>query len=214
MKFDRKMLQLYAITDRHWVGDLSLLEQIEIVLKNGATCLQLREKHLSKEEFISEAKEVKKLCNKYNVPLIINDSVEVALAVGADGVHVGQDDLNCGLIREKVGEDMIVGVSSHNVEEALEAYKNGADYIGIGAAFSTSTKTDTSVMTAQTMKDITANSPIPAVAIGGITIENLPTLYNRGLAGVAVISSLFGAKNIKDATIELKTLTDILVNNG
>ena len=213
MQFNKKMLQLYAITDRHWVGKLTLLEQIELVLKNGATCLQLREKHLSKEDFILEALEVKKLCNKYNVPLIINDNVDIAIEVGADGVHIGQEDLNAHKTREKVGKNMIVGVSAHNVKEAQEALKNGADYVGIGASFVTTTKDNEIPMSEQTMKDICKYSNIPTVAIGGINLQNAMQLKNRGIDGIAVISALFGAEDIAKATKELKEISYKLVHN-
>ncbi len=213
MKFDKSMMQLYAITDRYWVGELSLIEQIELVLQNGATCLQLREKDLDDDEFLKEAFEVKALCKKYNVPFIINDNVDIAIKCGADGVHVGQEDMNAGEIRKKVGKDMIIGVSAHTIEETVEAIKNGADYLGLGAAFSTSTKTDCDVMPAETMKAICDVSTVPTVAIGGINSFNVMQLAGRGLDGISVISALFGAKDIASATKELLTLSKKMVNN-
>ena len=174
MKLDKKAMILYAVTDRKWTGRQSLAKQVESALKGGATCVQLREKNLDYEGFLAEAVEINKLCKKYKVPFIVNDNVEIAIKSGADGVHVGQDDMQAGDVRKKIGDDMILGVSAHNVNEALTAEKNGADYIGAGAVFGTSTKTNVSAMSYDTLKDICFAVSIPVVAIGGINENNIP----------------------------------------
>ena len=153
MKCTKEMMRLYAVTDRAWVGKMSLMEQVEAALKNGASCIQLREKKLDYEAFLEEAREMVTLCRKYNVPFIINDAVEIAIKVGADGVHVGQDDMKASDVRKQVGPNMIVGVSVHNIEEAKEAIINGADYLGIGAVFSTSTKLDVKTISYDKLKE-------------------------------------------------------------
>lgn len=212
MKCDKKAMLLYAVTDRAWVGKMSLYEQVEETLKNGATCVQIREKHLGDEKFLEEAIEIKKLCNKFSVPLIINDNVDVAVKCGADGVHVGQDDMKAEDVRSKVGENMIIGVSAHTVEEAAEAVKNGADYLGLGAVFSTSTKTDVDVMPRETLEAICKSVDVPTVAIGGISKDNIKELSGSGVDGVAVVSAIFGADNIGEATAELLKLSEEMVN--
>src|SRR5699024_1921394 len=138
MNCDKKMMRLYAVTDRAWTGKMSLYEQVEAALQGGATCVQLREKHLERETFLQEARDLVQLCHRYGVPFIVNDEVDIAVECGADGVHVGQEDMKAADVRAKVGPQMMIGVSAHTVEEALEAVKNGADYLGVGAVFSTS----------------------------------------------------------------------------
>lgn len=211
MKCDKQMMRLYAVTDRAWTGEMSLYEQAEIACQNGITCLQIREKDLDGENFLKEAMEIKELCHKYNVPLIINDNVDIAIACQADGVHVGQDDMQAMDVRAKVGEDMIVGVSAHTVEEAMEAEKNGADYLGLGSVFTTSTKLDVDVMSHDTLKKICESISIPTVAIGGINHENVLKLSGSGVDGIAVVSAIFAAKDIAKATKELKELSDKMV---
>lgn len=211
MKCDKKNMLLYAVTDRAWTGRMSLYEQVEAALKNGVTCVQLREKELDEAAFLEEAKKMAALCRSYGVPLIINDNVDVAIACGADGVHVGQSDMAASDVRSRVGEDMIIGVSAHTVEEALEAVKNGADYLGLGAVFSTSTKTDAGAMARETLKAICEAVDIPKVAIGGISRDNLMQLAGSGVDGVAVVSAIFGAKDPGTAAAELAALAREMV---
>lgn len=207
MKLSPETLRLYAVTDRSWLNGRTLAEQVSEAIDGGATIIQLREKTLSEEEFLAQAKELALLCHSKNVPLIINDNVEIALASGADGVHVGQDDLACEKARALLGPDKIIGVSAHNPEEALAAFKQGADYLGCGAAFGSATKTDAHPITRETLQAVTAAVPIPVVAIGGITRENLNQLNGCGLAGAAVISAIFAQPDIKAAAEELYRMT-------
>lgn len=212
MKCDKKHMLLYAVTDRAWVGKQSLLEQVESALKGGATCVQLREKELDDGNFLAEALEMGALCKQYGVPFIINDNVEVAVQCKADGIHVGQEDMRASDVRKQVGENAILGVSVHNVEEALEAVQNGADYLGVGAMFSTSTKADASVLSWETLRDICQAVDIPVVAIGGISKENLPELAGTGVDGVALVSAIFGAENIEEECRDLRMLSERMVN--
>ena len=211
MKCDKQTMLLYAVTDRAWVGKMSLYQQVEAALKNGVTCVQLREKELPEEAFLAEAKELVLLCRKYSVPFIINDNVEIALACGADGIHVGQEDMQAGEVRARVGEKMIVGVSVHTVEEALQAVENGADYLGLGAIFSTSTKTDVDVLPRETLEAICAAVEIPTVAIGGISAENILQLSGSGVDGAAVVSAIFGAEDPGAATAILRKKAEEMV---
>ena len=211
MKCDKNTMLLYAVTDRAWVGKMSLYEQVEATLQNGATCIQIREKELGDETFLEEAKEMAALCKRYHVPLIINDNVEIAIACHADGIHVGQEDMKASDVRKRVGEDMIIGVSAHTVEEALEAVENGADYLGLGAVFTTSTKADVDVMPFETLNEICAAVNVPTVAIGGISKENVMKLSGSGVDGVAVISAIFGAEDPGKATAELLEETKRMV---
>ncbi len=197
MKCDKKHMLLYAVTDRAWAKEKSLYQQVEEALKGGVTCVQLREKSLSDEEFLQEAVEIKALCQRYNVPLFINDNVFVALKCGADGVHVGQDDMAVSEVRSIVGENMMIGVSAHSVEEALEAVKNGADCLGVGAMFATSTKADANVLSWQTLHDICHEVDVPVVAIGGLNKDNIPSLARSGVDGVALVSAIFASEDIE-----------------
>ena len=209
---DKKDLLLYAVTDRSWLDEGETLEeQVEKCLKGGATCIQLREKQLSEEEFLEEARRMKAVCAKYHVPLLINDNVEIALAVDADGVHVGQSDMEALDVRAKLGPDKIIGVTAKTVEQALLAEKHGADYLGSGAVFGTSTKEDASKMDHQVLKQICQAVQIPVVAIGGITEENVAELAGKGICGVAVVSAIFAKKDIEAATRELKKRTEEMV---
>lgn len=203
---------LYAVTDRAWVGKQSLYEQVEAALKGSATCVQLREKELDEEAFLKEAMEISALCRRYGVPFFINDNVEIAIACHADGIHVGQEDMEAAQVRQRVGEDMIIGVSVHSVEEALEAVKNGADCLGVGAMFSTSTKTDVDVLPKETLRDICAAVDIPVVAIGGIGKTNISKLAGTGVDGVALVSAIFAAKDIKSECRLLRKLSEDMVN--
>ena len=191
MNFDRHSLLLYAVTDRSRLGEHTLAWAVEEALRGGVTLVQLREKHLDKDDFRTEALEIQALCRRYGVPLLINDDVELALEIGADGVHVGQDDLEAGQARAKLGPDRIIGVSAHSVEEALRAQAAGADYLGAGAVFPTGTKGDASCLPLAVLRDICAAVDIPVAAIGGIGPDNIGSLRGSGAAGVAVVSALF-----------------------
>lgn len=206
MKCDKDTLLLYAVTDRAWTGGQPLARQVEAALQNGATCLQLREKALDPAAFREEARQMAVLCGRYGVPLIINDNVEVALACGAAGVHLGQQDMPIAQARRMAGPDLILGASAHTVQEALEAQAAGADYLGVGAVFSTSTKADASPLPLTTLREICAAVSIPVVAIGGITETNLLQLTGCGAAGVAVVSAIFGAPDPGAATARLVQL--------
>lgn len=212
MKLDKSNMLLYAVTDRRWLNGKILASVVEEALIGGVTCLQLREKELDDESFLAEALEIKKVCHKYGVPFIINDNVDVAIKCGADGIHVGQSDMNASELRKYVGDEMIIGVSAATVETALEAVKNGADYIGTGAVFSTSTKNDACDVDKDTLKRICSSVSVPIVAIGGITKNNICQLKGTGVDGVAVVSAIFAQANIKDSTVELLELSKKMVN--
>lgn len=212
MKCDKETMLLYAVTDRMWTGSKTLYEQVEEALRGGITCVQLREKELSDEEFLVEAIEIKSLCQKYNVPLFINDNVDVAIKCGADGIHVGQEDMEAGDVRSLVGDDMMIGVSVHTVEEALDAVKNGADCLGVGAMFSTSTKPDADVVSIHTLYDICHSVDVPVVAIGGLNKDNISELAGSGVCGVALVSAIFAAKYIESECKELYRITKEMVS--
>lgn len=197
MKCDKNSLRLYAVTDRSWLNGETLPEQVEKSLRGGISCLQLREKELSYDEFLNEAFEVKMLCEEYAVPFIINDNVDIAIKCKADGIHVGQRDMLATDVRKLVGEDMIIGVSAQTVEQAILAEKMGADYLGVGAVFSTSTKLDADSVSFETLKAICAAVSIPVVAIGGITEENLTKLKGSGICGVALVSAIYASHDIE-----------------
>ena len=203
---------LYAVTDRAWVGKQSLYEQVESALKGGATCVQLREKELDEESFLKEAMELSALCKQYGVPFFVNDNVDIAIKCKADGIHVGQEDMEAAQVRQRVGDDMIIGVSVHSVEEALEAVKNGADCLGLGAVFSTSTKTDVDLLPRETLRDICDAVDIPVVAIGGINKSNISQLAGTGIDGVALVSAIFAADDIESECRELRKLSEDMVN--
>lgn len=208
MKCNKEAMLLYAVTDRAWVGKLSLYEQVEAALKNGATCIQLREKDLDEKSFLAEAKELAKLCKSYRVPFIVNDNIDIAIECCADGIHVGQEDESVSNARRRAGDKMIIGVSAHTVEEAVKAERDGADYLGLGAVFSTSTKTDVDVMPFETLRDICRAVSIPTVAIGGISKNNIMQLAGSGIDGVAVVSAIFGADDPGAAAAELLKLSE------
>lgn len=207
MKCDRKNLLLYAVTDRSWLGEQTLYEQVEEALKGGATFIQLREKELDEENFLKEAIEIKELCRRYHVPFVINDNVNIARKMDADGVHVGQSDMEAGDVRAVLGDEKILGVSAQTVEQAILAEQRGADYLGVGAVFPTGSKADAEDVSLETLKNICEAVDIPVIAIGGIGKNNVSQLRSSGICGVAVISAIFGAKDIRTATAELKTLT-------
>ena len=211
MNCKKEDLLLYAITDRAWLNGRSLYSQVEECLQGGATFLQLREKTLDEAAFYDEAVELKALCKQYGVPLVINDNVDIAVKMDADGVHVGQSDMKAGNVRSAVGDEMILGVSVHNVEEALEAEKQGADYLGVGAVFPTDTKKDASYVSYDTMKAICDAVSIPVTAIGGIGKENLLNLQGSGADGVALVSAIFSASDIEAECRTLKKLAEQMV---
>ena len=211
MKCDKKDLLLYAVTDRHWLNGRTLYSQVEEALKGGATFIQLREKELDEEHFLEEAKEIKELCRCYQVPFVINDNVEIALAVDADGVHVGQSDMEAGDVRAKLGPDKIIGVSAQTVEQAVMAEQNGADYLGVGAVFPTGSKADALEVSHDTLKAICKAVKIPVIAIGGISKENILELSGSGVCGIAVISAIFAKDDIEEAARELRGLTEKMV---
>lgn len=213
MKFDKNDLILYAVTDRKWLGNKTLYEQVEETLSGGASMLQLREKELVDKEFLKEAAEIKKLCKKYHTPFIINDNLYVALKSNADGIHIGQKDMKADYVRSIIGKDKILGVSAQTVEQALAAEKMGADYLGVGAVFSTDSKSDADNVSHETLKEICKAVNIPVVAIGGIGANNISELAGSGICGVAVISAIFAADNIRKATTELKALTRQVIYN-
>lgn len=212
MKTNKKNMLLYAITDRHWLAGRTLASQVEEVLANGATFLQLREKHLGYSELVKEAVIIKEIAARYNVPFVINDDIYAAKEADADGVHIGQDDASYQKAREILGNSKIIGMTAHNLEEALAAQKAGADYIGTGAVFPTSTKQDTVPLSFARLKEITDNITIPVVAIGGINHNNILELKGSGIDGVAVISALFAQENTGEATRKILDLCMEVVN--
>ena len=197
---------LYLCTDRSIMSDASIEECVEKSLKGGVSVVQIREKDCSGKEFLQIAKSVKEITKRYNVPLIINDRVDVAIAVGADGVHVGQDDLPCTIVRSMVGEDMIIGVSASSLTEALKAQQDGADYIGVGAMFATDTKTDAKVVTMEELDRIRREVSIPIVVIGGINKTTLPDFIGKGIDGIAVVSAIVSQNDVESAARELKSM--------
>lgn len=203
MKCKSEDFLVYAVTDRSWLHGESLCSQVEKALKGGATFIQLREKELDEVQFLKVAIEIKELCKKYHVPFVVNDNVEIAIKVAADGVHVGQSDMEAGNVREKLGKDKIIGVSAQTVEQALLAEEHGADYLGVGAVFPTGTKLDAVEVGYDRLKEICNAVHIPVVAIGGITRDNIIQLKGSGVSGVAVVSAIFASKDIEAATKEL-----------
>ncbi|MDF2595892.1 MAG: Thiamine-phosphate pyrophosphorylase [Clostridia bacterium] len=203
MKVDKKSMLLYAVTDRTWLGEELLEKQVEKAIQGGITFLQLREKALAHKPFVKQALEIKRVTDDYKIPFVINDNVEVALEVDADGVHIGQQDGSVKTIREVLGKEKILGVSVQTVEQAVAAEKDGADYLGVGAVFSTSTKLDVKTMSLEILKNICEAVNIPVVAIGGISQKNLLDLKGSGIDGIAVVSAIFSQKDIETATQKL-----------
>ena len=214
MKCDKKDLLLYAVTDRHWLNGRTLYEVVKESLDGGVTFVQLREKTLDEGAFLEEAKELQKLCSEYKVPFVINDNVDIAIAMDADGVHVGQSDMEAGDVRAKLGPDKIIGVSAGNVEEAILAEKRGADYLGVGAVFPTGSKDDAIDVPHETLKAICDAVSIPVIAIGGISQQNVGELAGSGICGIAVISAIYAQKDIKKASEDLKAATLKMVENN
>ena len=211
MKCDKKDLLLYAVTDRSWLGEDTLYHQVEEAILGGATFIQLREKELSQEAFLEEAKEIKELCRKYQIPFVINDNVEIAREMDADGVHVGQSDMEAGNVREVLGPDKIIGVSAQTVEQAVLAEQSGADYLGVGAVFPTGSKADAEDVPMETLKAICQAVSIPVIAIGGISAGNISKLAGSGICGIAVISAIFAKPDIRAAAAERRSLTENMV---
>jgi len=206
MSLDKKNLLLYAVTDRRWLDGASLLEQVEQAILGGATFIQLREKELDQERFLREAIEIKELCNRYKIPLVINDNVDIALQMDADGVHVGQSDMEACDVRALLGTGKILGVSAQTVEQAVLAETWGADYLGVGAMFHTGSKADADAVSFETLKAICTAVRIPVIAIGGISKDNILQLAGSGICGIAVISALFAEKDIRAEAAALKEL--------
>lgn len=212
MKINNSSMLLYAVTDRTWLGGQTLENQVEVAVSNGVTFIQLREKDLNLDDFTDLAKKIKNITNKADIPFVINDNIDVAIASNADGVHLGQDDISADKAREILGDDKIIGISVQTVEDAILAEKNGADYLGVGAVFPTSTKADASDVSFETLKEICNAVSIPVVAIGGINKDNILELKDSGIDGVAVVSAIFAQKNIANATKELIKLCREVVN--
>ena len=208
MNFSADMLRLYAVTDRRWLNGKTLAEAVESAIRGGVTCVQLREKTMDGSDLLNEAKLILAVCRKYHVPLIINDDPQIALACGADGVHVGQQDMSPRILRAMLGPEKIVGVSAATVEEAVQAAKDGADYLGCGAVFATGTKTNTRPVDAARLKAVCKASPVPVVAIGGITEKNAAQLSGSGIAGSAVVSAIFAQPDTEAAAARLRKLSE------
>ena len=211
MKCDKKDLLLYAVTDRYWLNGRTLKEVIKESLDGGITFLQLREKMLDEDTFLEEARELQEISREYGVPFVVNDNVDIAIAMDADGVHVGQNDMEAGNVREKLGPDKIIGVSAQTVEQAILAEKRGADYLGVGAVFPTGSKDDADDVSFGTLKAICEAVSIPVIAIGGITEQNVLELAGSGICGIAVISAIYAQKNIRQSTENLKTAVEQMV---
>ncbi len=211
LNVDKKDLLLYAVTDRHWLNGRTLYSVVKESLDGGVTFLQLREKELDDAHFLEEAKELQQLCREYRVPFVVNDNVDIAAAMNADGVHVGQSDMEAGDVRTKLGPDKIIGVSAQTVEQAVLAEKHGADYLGVGAVFPTGSKDDAEDVSYDTLKAICEAVSIPVIAIGGITQENVQELSGSGICGIAVISAIYAQKDIQKASENLKKATRKMV---
>lgn len=200
----RRSLLLYAVTDRRWLNGRSLAGDVEQSLLGGASFMQLREKELDSESMLREAVELQALCSRYNVPFVVNDNVEVAVKMNADGVHVGQEDMEAGSVREAIGPDRILGVSAQTVEQALLAERRGADYLGVGAVFPTGSKDDAAEVSFGTLREICSAVKIPVVAIGGISADNVSELAGSGICGIAVISAIFAKPDVRAAAADLR----------
>lgn len=207
MNCDKKDLLLYAVTDRTWLGEHTLYEQVEAAIRGGATFVQLREKKLDQESFLAEARKIQALCRRYGVPFVINDNVEIAREIGADGVHVGQSDMKARDVRSILGQDKIIGVSAQTVEQALLAQEQGADYLGVGAVFPTGSKDDAVEVDHQVLARICQAVDIPVIAIGGITADNVVSLKGSGICGIAVISAIFAKPDVEEAARSLRART-------
>lgn len=212
MRFTKENMLLYAVTDRTWTARQSLYDQVKAAIAGGITCLQLREKDLDTDAMYKEALPIRDLCRIHHIPFIINDRVDLAMKCDADGVHIGQDDMDAATVRKLIGPDKILGVTAHNKEEAILAYENGADYLGCGAVFSTSTKANTIPLSHEVLQEICQSVPIPIVAIGGIHKNNIMELAGTGVDGIALVSAIFSAADIEDECKELKALSERMVH--
>lgn len=206
MKVNKESMLVYAITDRHWTGTQTLEQQVEEVLKNGATFLQIREKNMTHDELVKEAVRIKEIAARYNVPVVIDDDIYAVMEADVDGVHIGQNDMDYVEARKLLGDNKIIGMTAPSVALAKKVEELGADYIGAGAVFSTNTKKDTKPLELSTLKEICNSVSIPVVAIGGIDHSNVRELKGTDIDGVAVISALFGASNPGKATKELVSI--------
>ena len=211
MKCDKKDLLLYAVTDRTWLKNETLDDVVEKALQGGVTFVQLREKNLEPQKVLEEAKKIRVVCKKYQVPFVVNDYIDIAIAADADGIHVGQKDMEAGHVRDIIGKDKILGVSVQTVEQAILAERQGADYLGVGAVFHTDSKADADYVSYETLKEICSSVKIPVVAIGGINEVNVMQLAGTGLSGIAVISAIFAQPDIIEAVKKLRTLTEKMV---
>ena len=211
MKLTKEMQRLYAVTDRSWLRGQTIYEQVEQALIGGATMVQLREKELDDESFLREAVELAKLCHRYGVPLLINDNVAIARRSSADGVHVGQDDMEAASVRSILGSDMIVGVTAKTVEQAIRAQEAGADYLGSGAVFGSATKLNAKPMTKELLNTICHSVTIPVVAIGGINRHNILELAGTDISGVAVVSGIFAASDIEAECRHLRSIVQQII---
>ncbi len=211
MKFTKEMLRLYAVTDRGENDVCTLYRQIEQAILGGVTIVQLREKHLDEEKFIAEARQIKALCHHYHVPLIINDNYRVAIESGADGIHVGAEDMSVAEIRRKAGKDLIIGATAKTVEQAQSAERDGADYLGVGAVFASPTKQNALRITTEKLREICCSVSIPSVAIGGICQENVMQLKGSRISGIAVVSALFQSADIRRSAVALRELAESIV---
>lgn len=200
----KESLLLYAITDRAWLAGRTLTDCVEQAISGGATFIQLREKNLTSLEFLEQAQDIREICTRYQIPYVVNDAIDIAQAVDADGVHIGQDDISCAEARLVLGEDKIIGVSATNVEEALLAERDGADYLGVGALFTTATKPDACIVRYTTLQAICNVVKIPVIGIGGLDMHTIPRLAGSGIVGAAVISALFADQDIKSQAKALK----------
>lgn len=214
MKCDKNDLLLYAVTDRHWLKGQTLYAQVEEAIAGGATFVQLREKQMDEADVLQEAKEIQALCRAHHIPFVINDHVEIAKAIQADGVHVGQSDMEALDVRRLLGEEAIIGVSAETVEQALLAQAHGADYLGVGAVFPTGSKDDAADVSMETLRAICEAVDIPVIAIGGISEDNVCQLAGSGICGIAVISAIFAQENIRDAAARLKQKTAAMLEKS
>ena len=210
MKVDKQAMKLYLVTDRSWLGDSCLEDQVEAAVRAGATFVQLREKQLPEIEFLKRAQAMKAVTDRWAVPFVVNDAVEVALAVNADGVHIGQQDLDARDVRRRMGPDKILGVSAQTLEQALRAQESGADYIGVGAVFATGTKKDADAVSLETLQAICSSVSVPVVAIGGIDEKTVYALKGTGIDGIAVVSAIFASPDVARATRRLRDISERL----
>ena len=214
MEFSKEMLELYAVTDRRWLRGKSLGSQVRQALSGGATMVQLREKELHGDGLLEEAREIREICHFFRVPFLIDDDVELARKVDADGVHVGQEDMEAVRARAVLGPGKILGVSARTLEQARAAEAAGADYLGVGAVFPTGTKDDAKSVSLDSLREICGSVKIPVVAIGGIGKKNLLQLSGSGIAGVAVVSAIFAQEDIEGETRNLKELVGKMMGSG